>query len=285
MPSLSILKAGLMTSVQDMGRSGLAYYAIPSSGVMDRKSARKALAFLMQDDTYPLIECTSVAPHIRFNNAVQIALAGADFAWTLNNIPIAANGLLGVESGDILKGKFARKAMRAYIAINGKWKIKKVYDSYSTYPNAKIGGLKGRLLQVGDTLEWENNPPVIATKNANQGIVAERKILIRKGPEFDYLSTAARQTLVTTSYKIGTDSNRMGIRLLGKRLESSTYQLQHSLATLPGFVQLPPSGLPIVLLRDGQISGGYPRIAYLPDASINQISQIPLGEIFKFEMR
>lgn len=282
MPSLTILKAGLMTSIQDMGRKGLMYYALPNSGVMDEVNALRALDLLELPATQALLECTSIAPHIQFQDATQIALAGADFSWTLNEIPIPANGAINIQKGDVLKGKFAKNGLRAYIAINGTLKLERIYKSYATYTNAKIGGFKGRLLQAGDVLEWENRPRLTLSPTIMSDLLIIPQIPIHRGPEFDCLTATAKEILTSTFYQIGADSNRMGIRLKGKKLESSTYQLRHSLSVLPGFIQLPPSGLPIILLQDGQISGGYPRIAYVPERVLSQLNQIPIGKLFQF---
>lgn len=275
MPSLEIIKPGLLTSIQDRGRKGMAYYAIPRSGAMDVHAAQIALLLLHQAEGSPLIECTSIAPHIRFNDAIQIAIAGADFGWSLNNTPIPINSVIEVQAGDVLRGKMARDGFRAYIAINGRLQLEPVYDSYSTYMNAQLGGHQGRLLQKGDVIEWEEH-----TINS----LDRSHVPILPGPEYDFLSAAAQQQLVTQEYLVSSDSNRMGLRLKSDPLESSAYQLAHSVPILPGFIQLPPSGLPIVILQDGQISGGYPRIAYVPTRYLSTLNQIPLGGRFRFRM-
>lgn len=275
MPSLEIIKPGLMTSIQDMGRKGLAYYAIPASGVMDKNAARIALLLLNKSEGSPIIECTSLAPQVRFNDPTQIAITGADFNWKVNDKVISRNTVIGINKGDILKGQFTKDGLRGYLAINGDLRIAKMYNSYSTYVNAKMGGFYGRLLKKGDIIEWREPE----TDPLNNSIIP-----IRKGPEFHLLSELSRYLLVSEAYKIGADSNRMGIRLIGPKLECSTYQLEYSLPVLPGFLQLPPSGLPIIVLQDGQTSGGYPRIAYIQDRHISGLNQIPLGGELRFEL-
>lgn len=273
MSSLTFLKTGLLCSIQDMGRKGLAYYAIPSAGVMDINAAKIALLLLNQAEDSPLIECTAVAPHIRFNNDCQIAISGADFGWTLNNTPITINSVIAIKANDILAGKMATTGLRGYIALQGRLKLDKTYNSFATYTNAKIGGYQGRLLQKGDVLEWETD-----------FLHQSETIPIQPGPEFNYLSKTSKEQLSTAIYTISQDSNRMGIRLQGQVLESSSYQLGNSLPVLPGFIQLPPSGLPMVILQDGQTTGGYPRIAYVPERYLSMLNQIPLGGSFRFQL-
>lgn len=268
MPSFEIIKPGLLTTIQDAGRQGLAYYAIPPSGAMDSNAARIALLLLNQVGDAPLIECTSVAPTIKFHDATKIAISGADFQWTLNDAPVVVHTVISVQPGDTLSGKMATNGLRGYLAINGTLQVDKVYNSYATYLNAGIGGYKGRVLKKGDIIEWESSKEEGYPVNT---------IPLLPGPEFRWLSAAAQHQLQDITYTIGSDSNRMGLRLRGERLESTSYQLEHSLPVLPGFVQLPPSGLPLILLQDGQVSGGYPRIAYLRERHLAVLNQIPLG--------
>lgn len=275
MPKLEIIKSGLMTSIQDLGRKGLAYYAIPQSGVMDKNAAKVALLLLNKNEHSPLIECTFMAPHIQFHEATQIVITGADFNWQINDRPVSRNTILNISKKDILKGLNAKDGLRGYIAIKGELMIDKIYNSYATYTNAGIGGYQGRLLKKGDVIEWKENYNNDFTKVI---------IPIQKGPEFDFLTHQSKEQLTKNQYKISSDSNRMGARLLGNKLESASYQLKYSLPVLPGFIQLPPSGVPIVVLQDGQTTGGYPRIAYIPERYLNQFNQIPLGGTFRFEL-
>jgi len=269
--SLEIIKSGLMTSIQDIGRKGLAYYGIPVSGVMDENAAKIALLLLGKNESEAVIECTSIAPEIEFKDDTKIAISGADFGWKINSMPVQLNQILHIKPGDCLKGKFAKSGMRGYIALAGKLDINPIYSSHSTYTNAKLGGYEGRLLQKGDILTWSQ-------KSSKQNDVIE----IHKGPEYDWLSKEAKDLLLTATYKIKPDTNRMGMRLDGQVLTAKSYQLPASSPILPGFIQLPPNGQPIVVLQDGQTIGGYPRIAYLKKSMINKLNQIPIGHKINF---
>ncbi len=268
MPSLEILKPGLLTSIQDIGRQGLSFFAIPRAGVLDQNAAQIALLLLNLPMDHPLIECTSIAPHIQFNDAARIAISGADFNWKLNDAAVHPNQVLHVNEGDILRGQFAKQGLRGYIAIDGALRINKMYNSFATYLPAKMGGYQGRTLQKGDILEWEEQPA------PQDGIVS---ISVLPGPEFNWLSNAAKDELREVVYVVSADSNRMGLRLKGTTLTASSYQLQNSAPVLPGFIQLPPSGQPIIVLQSGQTTGGYPRILYLRPNDLPMLNQIPLG--------
>jgi antagonist of KipI len=272
MSSLEIIHPGLMTSIQDLGRRGLAFYAIPNSGVMDQNAAKIALLLLHKNEDSPLIECTSIAPQILFHGSTRIVLTGADFNWQINGQSVPLNQIIQIQKGDLLKGQSAKDKLRGYIAFSGDLILEKTYRSYATYTHAQMGGYRGRLLKKGDIIAWKNAVP------------NDRIIRIKKGPEYDLLSDQAKSELINTSFIIDADSNRMGVRLQGKKLESSDYQLENSAPVLPGFIQLPPSGLPIVVLQDGQTTGGYPRIAYIPTAELSKFNQIPIGGGLKFSL-
>lgn len=272
MGSLTITKAGLVTSLQDMGRKGLAFYAVPTSGIMDKNAARIAQLLLNLPESSPVIECTAIAPEIQFHQKATIALSGANFNWKINNEVAPLHTVLQIQAGDILKGKFAADGLRGYIAIKGKFNLTSVFNSIATDTNVKIGGLNGQLLQVGDIIEWEDS-------SQQQEI---EKIIIKKGPEYSYLTTPTQ--LTETIYKVHPDTNRMGLRTLCEPLESSSFQLTNSCPILPGFIQLPPSGQPIIILQDGQTTGGYPRIAYVPSNQLSKLNQIRLGGEFRFKL-
>lgn len=270
MGRLEIIKPGLMTSIQDLGRKGLAYYAIPHSGVMDENAGKIANLLLNNSENAPLLECTSIAPTIKFYDKAEIAISGADFNWTLNKKGIHINQKLTISAGDILQGKFAKEGMRGYIAFKAILNIDRAFASCSTYTNAKLGGFRGRLLKKGDILYLED-----IKNNAHL-------INIKKGPEYNWLTEASKKMLVTGEYKIKADTNRMGMRLEGYRLIAEPYQLASSAPVLPGFIQLPPSGEPIIILQDGQTTGGYPRIAYLEKSTLSKLNQIPIGKTITF---
>jgi len=281
MPSLLIQHPGAMTSIQDVGRKGMLYYAIPRSGALDSNAAKQALNILHLPTTTALIECTSSAPSIKFQDSTQIVLTGADFSWTINGSAIQLNTIYTIQEGDVLKGGYAKNGLRGYLVINGTIEAQQVYGSASTYVNAKIGGYQGRFLQKGDRIHW-TALPVETQHSIPIPLEIPTEIPIYPGPEYSYLSKAARSYLVEQAYAISPDSNRMGIRLKGKPLPDWDRTLTNSRPILPGFIQLPPSGMPIILLQDAQITGGYPRIAFVPEEYLSALNQIPHGKSFTF---
>lgn len=280
----TVLQAGIHTTIQDFGRVGYNYYAIPTSGVMDRTAAHLALELLQVPMQQPLLECTALAPKLIFAEATQLVLTGADFDWRINGRQVARNSVLNVEAKAVLEGKFARNGWRGYLAINGDFDLPQVYGAYATYANARLGGYQGRLLRKGDCLVWHNRTDAVPRQVPEVVYTHSLTLPIYSGPEFDYLTVTARDVLQQTTYKIAAASNRMGIRLEGQPLESQVYQLTYSKPILPGFIQLPPSGLPVILMQDAQITGGYPRIAYVKPKDLGALSQLPLGGCLQFKL-
>jgi len=188
MGSLKIIKQGLLTSVQDLGRTGMAYYAIPKSGVMDKESAQLANLIVDNELRLPLIECTMVAPILEFLTDTTIALTGADASWTINGKGVKMGQILFVKKEDILAGKRMANGLRAYIAIKGKLNVQYVYDSASYYLNGGIGGHDGKHFQKGDILTWEDDTSEISFVKVKSNLNNLGKIKIHKGPEYNSLN-------------------------------------------------------------------------------------------------
>lgn len=278
MASLSILKSGILSSIQDMGRSGFAFYAIPASGVMDKGSAAQANLIIGNPSSHPVIECTIIPPTLQFNDPCYISITGAQSNWTINNIPIEMNEVIQICKDDIIKGTPFNNGLRAYIAISGKIESPQYLNSksYSTYLPFEMS--KIRILTKGDVIEWSScNYPIHNVDITFKKLAEESKIKVRPGPEFHTLDEASQVLLrAGITCTIGDQSNRMGSLLNGPILNSQPAFLDKSVAVIPGMIQLTSSGQMIVILKDGQTTGGYPRIAYMSRESLDVYNQIPI---------
>ncbi|MBT8233903.1 MAG: biotin-dependent carboxyltransferase family protein [Saprospiraceae bacterium] len=284
MGKIKIDKPGMYSSIQDFGRIGYAYYAIPPSGVMDKGSAFLANKILGNPDNCPVLEMTIIPPQLTFLTDAVICLTGSNMNFKINNIICNNYQAIKVNKGDILNGNPSSGSHRSYLAVNGMFKTLKHYGSASTYSNAKLGGLSGTKLKQEDILEWNDT----LSKNLTFEFTKEKHqiqaIQINKGPEFDWLPQESKVNLIESFFTIQTDSNRMGARLKGPNLEIQNKHINRSLPVLPGFIQLPPSGSPIVILQDGQTTGGYPRIAYIRQDELSKFNQIPISKPFQFAL-
>ncbi|MEP3480988.1 MAG: biotin-dependent carboxyltransferase family protein [Fuerstiella sp.] len=286
MGELTVFRPGLQAQIQDQGRTGLAYYAIPTSGPLDGYSADLANVLLGNDAKAALIECHFVAPTLRFDSDATICLTGASLKWTLDGRRLKRNRTYQVSVGSQLSGQAAKRGCRAYIGIRGEMKTERTFGSAACYAAAGFGGNEGRILAVGDKIFWKETAPWnaymaldISGKKWNRSSVR-----ILPGPEFLWLTAECQRALTNTEFCITSDSNRMGAKLTGPRLSVGEKCLSHSMPVLPGMIQLPPSGHPIVVLQDGQTTGGYPRIGYIPQAELCRLNQVRPGDSFRFEM-
>lgn len=285
MGSLKIIKPGLFTSIQDLGRKGLGFYAIPLSGVMDVRSASLANQLLGNTPTAPLIECTTLPPQLLFLTDAYISLTGGNALWKVNGKGVQRNKALRIQAGDVLSGQKMQSGFRAYIAIQGQLIAKEYFGSASVYMAAKLGGLNGTNLQKEDEIHWKEQTLPISKKAIFPAFSFKNSIELNRGPEYHLLNEKSKRLLISSSFVISTNSNRMGVRLKGPFLHCNPAHLVSSVPVFLGVVQLPPSGQPIVLLQDGQTTGGYPRIAYIKEMELDYFNQIEIGKHVSFSIK
>lgn len=283
MKSIDILHPGILSSLQDLGRVGYAFYAVPRSGIMDHVAYDRISSILQLPKNHTVIECTLKAPKIRFSDAMVIAISGADMQWKLNENPIERDTQIIVKKGDVLAGNYAKTGFRGYIGFSSEMKVKKHFGSSSSYSYASLGAKEGQALKKGDKLFFEDSTRNIETEISYTPIVYSNKITLQKGPEYHLLSSEAIDKIRQGTFRVSPQSNRMGARLTGPKIEGFQ-ALKNSVAVLPGFVQLLPSGQLIVILQDGQTTGGYPRFAYLTQKELSKFNQIAIGKKVRFEL-
>jgi antagonist of KipI len=302
--SLEIIRPGLLTTVQDLGRFGYQQAGVVVSGALDAVALRQANLLVGNSSDAAGLEITLLGPRIRFEAAHLIALAGADLSATLNGQPVGLNRPIGVGAGAELA--FGRPVLgsRAYLAVAGGVAVAPVLGSRATYLRAGLGGLHGRALRIGDWL------PV--GKPTSLGEIISRVVWARKlsaaswaqatwaagqwpyplrrphylramvGPEYDQFSAASQRAFWEENFKVTPQADRMGYRLLGPDLQRTTSAELLSSAVTPGTVQVPAGGQAIVLLADCQTTGGYPRLAQVITADLGALAQLRPGQEFQF---
>ncbi len=271
MHALRILKAGMLTSVQCLLSHRSQFYAYPISGPMDRKSANIANAILSNREEDPLIECTGVAPKIQFLQNCKIAISGADAQWTLEQQKIKIGTIIDVNANQILEGKKMIDGFRSYIAVNGR--IHHSVTSYKLVP-----------LKKNDIIEWSPHHKSIPETIINNSKLKKNVITLHRGPEYHWLDEESKHTIDESVFVVSNQTNRMGSRLQGPKISCYPPDLESSAATFPGVIQCTPSGQLIVVLQDGQTTGGYPRIAYIRREELNYFNQLSIGESFSIKM-
>ena len=278
---IKVLKPGFYTTVQDLGRCGYLSCGVPLSGVMDRYASAVANALLGNSNVAPVLEMTMTGPILQFNCSTMICVSGAHMGPMLNDIPIKNNKAIVVAKGDVLHfGKLIR-GFRAYLAVLGGFQIKYVMGSYSMYKNItdQIHVAKGDELQIeqNQTLNIEK----YAKLRVNNAYLNKSSIEVFKGPECNLLSKSQQDALFSKTYTVSKNNNRMAYQL--EEPLANTLDAIITSPVRPGTVQLTPSGQLIVLMRDCQTTGGYPRVLQLKASAIDVLSQKFSGNSIKFK--
>ena len=277
---LKVVAAGFFTTVQDAGRFGYRNLGVPVSGTMDAKSARIANSLLENDVEDALLEITMTGPTLKFEEPTFISLSGADMSASINENEVNNNEVYRVEQGDILSFGKLGNGFRTYLAVKGGFKTPEVLNSRSYFKSlTNINQLK-----VHDEIPYDANPEYIPKiTHIKTGVsFKDHKIQVFPGPEFERLEEPCREQLFNTTFTIAKEYNRMAYQL-EEKLDAKRIPMITS-ANLPGTVQLTPAGRLIVLMRDGQTTGGYPRILQLNEASISLLSQKRFGDQISFEL-
>ncbi|MCF8040978.1 MAG: biotin-dependent carboxyltransferase family protein [Desulfarculaceae bacterium] len=286
-PYLRVLRPGAQSSVQDLGRPGYQSLGIAEAGAMDCYSLVQANRLLGNPDNAAALEMTLVGPKLSFERAGSFALAGADLSAKLDDCPLTPGKAYTAEAGQVVKFGARRNGMRAYLAVPGGMATPAVLGSRSTYIYAGFGGLAGRILQKGDLLHCLAEPEIShAGSNLPQSLLLppDSPLVLRviMGPQQERFTDQGIATFLHSTYKVTTESNRMGYRLEGPRIEHSDGPIVVSEATPLGAVQVPGQGRPVLLLRERGTTGGYTKIACIITADIDRVGQAPPGCEIRF---
>lgn len=276
---LRVLKSGIYTAVQDQGRKGYAQYGLPISGAMDMYSANLANLILGNSLNDAVLEIFFGMSKFEFLEETAIVVTGGDFSAKINNELVNLNTVIRVQKNDILSFGRRINGSRTYLAVKNGFSTLEVLGSRSQYQ----GITPQNKLEKGDELPYLSS---ISSSRRNAGIKRKTshftttKISVFKGPEYDMLSPDQEALIINKTFSISNDNNRMGYRL--NELIPNDFQSMLTSAVIPGTVQLTPSGKLIILMRDCQVTGGYPRILQLTEQSINQLAQKISGDSFEF---
>jgi biotin-dependent carboxylase-like uncharacterized protein len=274
---IKFISKGLYTTIQDDGRFGYRNIGVPSSGYMDRESAQTANLIIDNPINNPVIEATLIGPTIKFEKSTFICITGSDFNPMLNESRISLYTPVKVNKGDILKINNSSFGSRCYISIKGGIKVDKVLGSKSYYPQISDSSI----IEKGDEFKFETNNSEPNYKLINQKFELNKNLKVFKGPEFNSLNKGSINKIIDQEFSIGIN-NRMAFNLKEK-IQAGTTSIISS-PVIPGTVQLTPSGQMIILHRDCQTTGGYPRILQLDEKSLNNLAQLRIGDKIKFEI-
>ena len=273
-----VKRAGLSDTIQDSGRTGFFKYAVPRSGFMDAQSAKRANTILGNDPNDAVLEMSIQGGIYRFDSPTFVCVSGALMNFTLNGSHGESNCVIPVQTDDEIEFSQAIDGVYTYLAVKGGFKSSIRMGSRSMHPS--LFGVAR--LKEGDVIEnaLTDSTPDNIVGNVSD-ISLSSKIVVYPGPEFTCLKTP--EQLGDLSLKIA-GHNRMGIRVLPSTYLHRRHSAIKSSVVFPGIVQLTPSGELIVLHRDCQVTGGYPRVLLTDEKGLNQIAQIRQGSTIQFEL-
>ncbi|MDR7602647.1 MAG: 5-oxoprolinase subunit PxpB, partial [Armatimonadota bacterium] len=278
-PAIAVLRGGLCTTVQDLGRYGYRRYGVPPSGAMDPEALRLANECVGNPPESAGLEFTWPAPVLLALVDLVMAVAGADFAPELAGRPVSLHRPVRWRRGEVVRFRGRRHGMWAYLAVGGGLQVPAVLASRSTHVRARLGGLEGRPLRTGDVLSVSHGMGVGTLPSHEPGTGPVR---VLPGPHLGAFAPGAFERFVASTYTVSAQSDRSGYRLEGPRVPHAGSGEILSQGMIPGAVQVPPDGQPIVLMRDGPTTGGYPVLAVIPEEELGRFAQCGPGQVVRF---
>lgn len=290
-PVLEVLQQGALTTVQDSGRTGYRAFGVTAGGVMDRVSAGIANALVGNLPKAAVLEMTLAGGSFKVLTPCLAACSGGEAAVSVNGKPVPQHRSFWLCAGDVLQIGALTGGLRTYLAVRGGFEGSKVMGSRSTDLKGGFGGHYGRKLAAGDLLSLGSDCEGMLTEAKPQRLVADtlpegketEPIRVIAGPQAHLFSEADLDRFVSQTYQVTPECDRMGMRLSGEPLSPIGGGDILSDGILPGAVQVPGHGQPIIMLADCQTTGGYAKIAQVVTADLSKLAQFRPGESIRFE--
>ncbi len=277
---LKVLKSGFFTTIQDLGRFGHRDIGVPISGAMDVESVKKANLLLENDPNDAVLEITMMGPKLQFEEPTAISLSGAHLEAKLNEVAIENHQAMQVSKGDILSFGKLKDGFRSYLAVKGGFQTEKVLGSRSQY----FPVTKKKRIKDGDEIPYEETSsykPLISEVKIEDHFLTD-ELEVFKGPEFSLLTDKQLTEVFSKPFMVSKANDRMAYQL-NELIEEHSHSMLTS-GTLPGTVQLTPAGRLIILMKDGQTTGGYLRILQLSEAAICVLAQKKAGDSLSLKL-
>lgn len=293
---IEVLKAGALTTVQDRGRHGCLRWGVGTAGAMDGVALAAGNLLLGNDADGAAIEVQVFPFRVRFHEATAFALTGADCGATLDGLALMPWSAGAAQAGQELQLSAPRpgaaRTSRAYLCLPGGVDVPRVLNSRSTQLRGSFGGLDGRALQRGDRVRAASRstepasglpglvPPELAMPLTCDGCAAVR---VLPAAEYGRYTADSQAAFWRQAWKITPQSDRYGYRFAGEQpLRPVAPMEMRSHGIVPGVIQVPPDGQPIVQMRDAQPTGGYPKIGTVIEADLWRLGQAPIGSRVRF---
>lgn len=281
MANIIIKDPGFYSTIQDHGRFGYRQYGVPVSGCMDTQSSKLANYLLQNEAEAPVMEITLKGPSLHFEETTQLAISGGSIEAFLEDQPIQANKPFTIQKGETLHLRRVTSGVRSYLAIKDGFQLKKWLGSASFYSPITPKSA----LEAGQKIRYKkhiaSNSNTYSFLKTDDELISGNTLSVSKGPEWSIFEQELAPKVKEGYFTVGIN-NRMAYQL-----DSLVLPHHHSILSspvLPGTVQLTPSGKLVILMRDAQVTGGYPRVLQLTEHAINQLAQKKTGDIIRFKL-
>lgn len=290
LPCLRVLNGGVLTTAQDRGRHAARRYGVPQSGALDPVALLLANRLLDNPLDAAALEITAGGAAFEVLAPTLLAITGGDLGALLDDEPLPLWTVVLARPGAQIRfvGRQHSWGARAYLAVGGGFDLPAILDSRSTYLAGGFGGVDGRALRTGDLLASLVRPDPLRLAgrscpiDARPPYTAEPTLRLLPGPHLDRFAADAPDLLLSQSFTINASANRMGYRLDGPPLRYAAPCSLPSLGVLPGVIQVPPDGNPILLMADAQTTGGYPIIGVVIEPDLALAAQLLPGDRLRF---
>lgn len=288
---IRILDGGLLTTVQDKGRTGYQKSGMPVAGAMDSYAMNLANILVGNNRSSAVLEATVQGPAIEFTEAAVIAVCGGNLSPQLAGAPLPMNRAVAVHAGEVLTFGAPAAGCRSYIAFAGGLDIPLVMSSRSTYLKAGLGGFQGRRLQKGDEIGL--TAPRVKLPGMEARVVPDEMLLeyrheadirIVLGPQDDYFTEYAMMGFFHDFYTVTNACDRMGYKLDGRKLPHVQLEDGNIISDGVAFgsIQIPPDGLPIIMMADHQTTGGYTKVGAVITVDLPLVANMQPGDRIHF---
>ena len=282
-----IIRAGINSTFQDLGRNNLYHIGIPFSGAMDNRNYLLANKLIGNDHNDPVIEFAYQGPHLKYHgDKLNIAITG-DVSFKIKKGDNLIDGecyqTFILENNDELNIISTNKSVYGYLAISGTFDLKLQWSSCSTNTRANIGPNNGAKLSDSQKINIKEINQNFANTKLNYVNTKIENIRVIKGTNFNYFSDEGKRNFFKNEFKVSKLSDRMGMRLEGQKIENIIDTNIRSEGLIKGVIQVPADGNPIIMLSDHGTIGGYPKIGVVISADYDKLVQLTPGSTIKFQ--
>lgn len=293
-PAVQVLDAGLLATVQDLGRPGYWRYGLGPGGAMDRFALRVGNRLLGNSEGSAALEVTGQGTRLELLDDMELVWTGSDAVLELNGVQVPAWTVQRARPGQVLWCRGLERGFRGYLCVEGGFGVPPVLGSRSTNLGAGFGGFGGRALRSGDLLP---RAAAAGARPGREGARADRAVIdgvyagldsssvvlgLVPGPQADFFDDGVWNRLESYGYEVSGESNRMGYRLVGPPLPAGPGHDIVSDGLVEGAVQVPGSGHPVLMMADYQTTGGYPKLGVVPAADLPRAAQLAPGRWLRF---